>query len=124
VPYDAAPRHAGRSKYTWRAMLRLAGDAIFSFSAAPLRLAGLAGAVVSLAALAYLAFALFAYFFTARAQPGWTSILATVLVIGGVQLIVLWILGEYVGRLYEEVKQRPIYIVRSPEGDSRRRGDG
>jgi dolichol-phosphate mannosyltransferase len=118
IPYDAAARHAGRSKYSLRQMLRLAGDAIFAFSPAPLRLAGLAGVVVSLAAMAYLAFVLFAYFFTSHAMPGWTSILATVLILGGVQLIVLWILGEYVGRLYEEAKQRPIYIVR-PEGEGR-----
>lgn len=112
VPYDAAPRHAGRSKYSWQAMLRLAGDAIFSFSTWPLRLAGLAGLCVSLAALAYLLFVLWARLFTQYALPGWSSILASTLVIGGMQLIVLWILGEYVGRLYEEVKQRPIYIVR------------
>lgn len=112
VPFDAAPRHAGRSKYSWRAMLRLAGDAIFSFSTWPLRLAGLAGACVSLAAGAYLLFVIWARLFTDRAEPGWSSILASVLVIGGVQLVVLWILGEYVGRLYEEAKQRPLYIVR------------
>ncbi len=112
VPYDAAPRHAGRSKYSWRAMFRLAGDAIFSFSTWPLRLAGLAGLTVSLLAMAYLAFVLWARLFTAHALPGWSSILASVLLIGGVQLLVLWILGEYVGRLYEEVKNRPIYIVR------------
>lgn len=112
VPYDAAPRHAGRSKYSWRAMLRLAGDAIFSFSSLPLRLAGLAGGVVSLAAAAYLLFVIWARLFTNQTTPGWSSILASVLVIGGVQLVVLWILGEYIGRLYEESKQRPIYIVR------------
>ncbi|MEP0847660.1 MAG: glycosyltransferase family 2 protein [Phycisphaerae bacterium] len=110
--YDAAPRHAGRSKYSWRAMLRLAGDAVFSFSTWPLRLAGLAGACVSLAAAAYLLFVLWARIFTDRVEPGWSSILASVLVIGGMQLVVLWILGEYVGRLYEEAKQRPLYIVR------------
>lgn len=114
LPYDAAPRHAGKSKYSFRAMFRLAGDAIFSFSSWPLRLAGLAGGFVSLAAAAYLLFVLWAALFTKLTVPGWSSILAAVLVLGGVQLIVLWILGEYVGRLYEEVKQRPIYIVRSP----------
>jgi glycosyltransferase involved in cell wall biosynthesis len=120
VPYDAAPRRSGRSKYSIRAMMRLAGDAIFSFSTAPLRLAGLAGIAVSLAAAAYLLFALWARLFTERTEPGWTSILATVLVIGGVQLIGLWILGEYIGRLYEEAKQRPLYIARR---DPRRSGE-
>jgi len=113
VPYDAEPRHAGKSKYSYRAMFRLAGDAIFSFSWWPLRLAGLAGVCVSLVAAAYLLFVLWARLFTQYTVPGWSSILATVLALGGVNLIVLWILGEYVGRLYEEVKQRPIYIVRS-----------
>ncbi len=112
VPYDAEARYAGRSKYSFRAMARLAGDAIFSFSSWPLRLAGLVGALVSLAAGGYLMFVLWAYFFTDRTEPGWSSLLAAVLVLGGVNLIVLWILGEYVGRMYEEVKQRPIYIVR------------
>jgi polyisoprenyl-phosphate glycosyltransferase len=113
IPYDAAPRHAGRSKYSWRAMLRLAGDAIFSFSSLPLRLAGFVGACVSVVATLYLVFVVTAYFFTDRTVPGWASTLAAVLILGGVNLIVLWILGEYVGRLYEEVKQRPIYIVRA-----------
>lgn len=112
VPYDAAARHAGQTKYSMRAMLRLAGDAIFSFSSLPLRLAGLAGAFVSASAAAYLLFVLWAKLFTNWVQPGWTSILAAVLVIGGMQLVVLWILGEYIGRLYEEAKQRPLYIVR------------
>jgi dolichol-phosphate mannosyltransferase len=112
IPYDAEPRRAGRSKYSCRKLLRLAADAIFSFSSWPLRLAGLAGACISLAAAAYLLFVIWARFFTERTVPGWSSILATVLVLGGVQLVVLWILGEYLGRLYEEAKQRPLYIVR------------
>jgi dolichol-phosphate mannosyltransferase len=95
-------------------MIRLAGDAIFSFSTWPLRLAGLMGAVVSLVAGAYLIFVLWARLFTNRTQPGWSSLLAAVLVLGGVNLLVLWIMGEYLGRLYEEVKQRPLYIVRPP----------
>jgi dolichol-phosphate mannosyltransferase len=120
VPYQAAPRRAGRSKYSYRAMLRLAGDAIFSFSSWPLRLAGLAGMCVSLAAAGYLVFVLWAALFTERTVPGWSSILATLLILGGAQLIVLWILGEYVGRLYEEVKQRPLYVIRRerPEQES------
>ena len=118
VMYDAEPRHAGRTKYSYRAMLRLAGDAVFSFSSLPLRLAGLAGVLISLAAAGYLLFVLWAYF-AGRTITGWSSTLAAVLILGGVNLVVLWILGEYVGRLYEEVKQRPIYIVRSPKQGSR-----
>lgn len=115
IIYDAAPRNAGRSKYSFRSMLHLAGDAIFSFSAWPLRLAGLAGAVVSIAAAAYLAYVIVIAIFTQKAVAGWSSILATLLILGGLQLIVLWILGEYVGRLYEEAKQRPIYILRATD---------
>jgi len=117
VPFDAQPRAAGRSKYSYRAMLRLAGDAIFSFSSWPLRLAGLAGAFVSVAAAVYLLFVLWAALFTERTVAGWSSTLATVLIIGGGQLLFLWILGEYLGRLYEEVKQRPIYIVRADSAE-------
>ncbi len=125
VLYDAEPRHAGHSKYSLRSMLRLAGDAIFSFSAWPLRLAGLAGAIVSLVAGCYLLFVLWARLFTDRTVEGWSSTLATVLILGGMQLVVLWIMGEYLGRMFEEVKQRPIYIVRSasPAGRSERRAD-
>lgn len=112
ITYDAEPRAAGRTKYSLRGMLRLAGNAIFSFSSWPLRFAGLAGAVVSLCAIAYLAFVLWAALFTTRVVPGWTSILATVLVLGGVQLIVLWIMGEYLGRTFDEVKRRPLYLLR------------
>lgn len=118
VPYDAAARAAGESKYSLRAMLRLAGDAIFSFSSWPLRFAGLAGAFVSVAAAGYLIFVLWAAAFTNRAVPGWSSILAAVLVLGGVQLTVLWIIGEYIGRLYEEAKQRPLYVLRPPRRDT------
>ena len=114
VLYDAERRAAGKSKYSYRAMLRLAGDAIFSFSWWPLRFAGLMGAFVSISAAAYLLFVLWARFFGGpeRTQPGWSSTLATVLILGGAQLMVLWIIGEYLGRLYEEAKQRPLYIVR------------
>ncbi|MBI5863047.1 MAG: glycosyltransferase family 2 protein [Planctomycetes bacterium] len=113
VPYTAEPRHAGRTKYSLRSMMRLAGDAIFSFSTLPLRIAGLVGGLVSLAAAGYLMFVIWAKLFTSWVAPGWTSTQATVLILGGMQLVVLWILGEYVGRLYEEAKQRPIYVIRS-----------
>lgn len=112
LAYDAEARHAGRTKYSLASMLRLAGDAIFSFSWLPLRVAGLAGAAVSVAAGAYLLFVLWARLFTERTVGGWSSTLATVLILGGMQLIVLWIIGEYIGRIYDEVKQRPLYVLR------------
>lgn len=115
VEYDAGPRVAGQSKYSLRAMLRLAGDAIFSFSWWPLRLAGLAGALITVPAGAYLIYVVYVRLFTAGVVPGWSSILATLLILGGMNLMVLWILGEYVGRMYEEVKRRPLYIVRNEE---------
>ncbi|MBW7905147.1 MAG: glycosyltransferase family 2 protein [Phycisphaerae bacterium] len=124
VVFDAPPRAAGRSKYSWRSMLRLAGDAIFSFSWAPLRAAGLAGAGVSLAAGAYLLFVLWARLFTNRTVEGWSSTLAAVLVLGGMQLLVLWIIGEYLGRLFEEAKQRPLYIIRRGAPRSAKNGRG
>lgn len=118
LPYTAARRHAGRTKYSLRAMLRLAGDAIFSFSSVPLRLAGLAGACVSLAAAGYLIFVVWAYF-RGRTIEGWSSTLAAVLILGGMQLLVLWIVGEYLGRVFEELKQRPIYIARQTAAERR-----
>ena len=63
----------------------------------------------------YLVYVVCVRLFTPTVVPGWSSILATLLILGGMNLIVLWILGEYVGRMYEEVKQRPIYIVRNEE---------
>ncbi len=123
VPYDAEPRHAGRSKYSWRAMLRLAGDAIFSFSSLPLRLAGLAGAAVAVLAACYLVFVIWAKLTGRAITPGWSSTLAAVLFLGSANLVVLWILGEYVGRLYEEVKQRPIFILRPQKAPANHAGD-
>lgn len=118
IEYDAEARFSGDSKYTWPAKVRLAADAIFSFSWWPLRLAGLLGVIVSCGAAFYLLFVIWASLFTDRTEKGWSSTIATVLVIGGMQLIVLWIIGEYIGRLYEEAKQRPIYIARhAPTGD-------
>lgn len=115
VAYDAEARHAGKSKYSYRAMLRLAGDAIFSFSTWPLRVAGLAGACLAVPAAAYLVYVIWVYFFTDLTVPGWSSILACVLILGGANLVMLSIIGEYISRMYEEVKQRPIYIVRPSE---------
>ena len=112
VPYAAAPRAGGLSKYTVRRMFRLALDGLFSFSVLPLRAAIWFGLVVAVLGVAYAAFALYAALWQHSTVPGWTSLMVVVLLLGGVQLIIVGILGEYLGRVYEEVKGRPVYLVR------------
>jgi glycosyltransferase involved in cell wall biosynthesis len=116
VPYGYAGRYAGESKYTWRRMMKLAADGVMSFSTAPLRLALHAGFVVSALALLYGLAAILARVGGWSAVPGWTSLLVVTAFLGGVQLMVLGMVGEYLGRVWEEVKARPLYIVRAVEG--------
>ena len=113
LPYKRAERFAGTSKYPLRKMLRFALDGIFSFSTKPLQMAvgfGFLSAGLSLIGIFY---ALFLRLFTSIWVEGWTAIMIAVLFIGGVQLICLGILGEYVGRIYNESKNRPLYIVKT-----------
>jgi dolichol-phosphate mannosyltransferase len=110
--YEREARHAGKTKYTFRKLIRLALDGIFSFSSFPLRLAAYLGFLTCSLSVVYLIFAVIAHF-VGNPPPGWTSIVAVVLLIGGIQLTILGIIGEYIARIYEESKQRPTYIVRS-----------
>ena len=112
VVYEREARYAGQTKYSLTKMVRLATDGITSFSQRPLRLAFTAGAVimaVSALLAAYIAFAKLAD--PARAIPGFASLMCAVLFLGGVQLLFLGLLGEYVGRIYRETKRRPLYVV-------------
>jgi polyisoprenyl-phosphate glycosyltransferase len=111
VPYKREARENGHSKYGLGRMLLLAWDAVTSFSAVPLRLAGLIGVMVSLLGWAYLVYAMLTHFLTNSTISGWTSVTAAVLVLGGVQLICLGIFGQYLGRMYEDVKGRPLFLV-------------
>jgi dolichol-phosphate mannosyltransferase len=113
VPYDRNDRAAGKPKQTLRRLLRYAMDGMISFSFKPLRAATWLGFIVSLVAF-LLGVYYFIDFFARHKQPGsgFTTIILCVLFLGGVQLITIGILGEYVGRIYEEVKQRPLYIVK------------
>ncbi len=111
VPYQRAPRLAGESKYPLYKMLRFALDGIASFSIAPLKLATWMGFAVSVLALLGIAYALFLRLFTSIWITGWTAIFISVLFMGGIQLISLGIIGEYIGRIYGEVKRRPLYLV-------------
>jgi glycosyltransferase involved in cell wall biosynthesis len=111
VSYDRAPREAGATKYTLRKMVAFAWDGVASFSGAPLRVASWAGLAVSLLGWLYLLYVLLVAAFTTRVVPGWTSVIAAVLVLGGVQLICLGIFGQYLGRMFQEVKGRPLFLV-------------
>jgi glycosyltransferase involved in cell wall biosynthesis len=111
VEYDRAARAAGTSKYTVAAMIKLAADAIVSFSTIPLRVASVLGSVVSLVGIAYGAFVVVVTVSNGRTVPGYATLVVAVLVIGGVQLACLGIIGQYLGRVYEESKGRPVFIV-------------
>lgn len=111
IPYTAEARHAGISKYTFRKLLRTATDGITSFSTVPLRVATYLGIASSLVGMPYAVWAVWARLFTEEAVPGWASLIVAILFLGGVQLMCLGVLGEYVGRIYDEVKARPLFIT-------------
>jgi len=114
VEYDRDPRYTGSTKYPLGKMLRFAMDGITSFSDIPLRFASYVGFIVSAVAFIYaitvVAFKLFSLRPPAY-TPGWASTIVAVLFLGGVQLMSLGILGEYLGRVYDEVKGRPLYLI-------------
>jgi dolichol-phosphate mannosyltransferase len=116
VIYDRAARHAGETKYSLVKMLRFAVDSVISFSFAPLRLAIWVGFAAIIAAVAGIVYALIIRIYTTTWVRGWASIFTAVLFLGGVQLVTLGIVGEYVGRIYAEVKLRPLYVVRERLG--------
>jgi dolichol-phosphate mannosyltransferase len=112
VPYNRDPRYAGETKYTLSKMLKFSLDAISSFSHRPLQLATLLGFVIS--TLAFLAIPVVIGLRLAHSYlPGFGTITIAVLLLGGIQLIAIGIIGEYVGRIYDEVKGRPLYLVRA-----------
>jgi dolichol-phosphate mannosyltransferase len=111
VEYRREKRFAGETKYPLKKMLKLAGDGIFSFSYKPLKLATLLGMLVSAFSFIYLIVVLIQKFVKNNVASGWASSMAVSLLFNGVMLIVLGIMGEYVGRIYEEVKARPLYII-------------
>lgn len=116
VPYRVAPRHAGHPKYDLRRMVRLGLDGVVAFSTAPLRLISVIGLVTTFVGLAYGVFALVAHLLGRVEASGWTSLLVVVLVFGGVQLTSLGVVSEYVGRIYQEVKRRPRWVIERVEG--------
>ena len=116
VQYKRAARFAGETKYPWRKMIRFALDGVLSFSLAPLRLAIWLGFATAGTAVLGMIYALLVRLFTSAWVPGWTLLFIACLSIGGVQLVCIGAVGEYVGRIYGEVKKRPLYIVRERLG--------
>ena len=115
VPYARAARKAGETNYPLRKMLRFAVDAITSFSHVPLQLATWLGFLTSLFAFAYIVVVVVLKF-VGISWPGYTSLMAAILFLGGVQLVMIGLLGEYLGRVYDEVKGRPLYLVQDTVG--------
>ena len=110
LPYRREPRYAGQTQYPFRKMLSLALDAMTSFSIVPLRIASHIGIAVGMCALFALGYVILSWL-RGDVVQGWTSMVAIVLILGSIQLLVLGIFGEYLGRLYMESKGRPLFIV-------------
>lgn len=117
VEYDRSARFAGESKYPLRRMLSLALNAVTSFSAVPLRMISLLGLLVFLGTMLVSAWVLWVAVFSDRAVPGWASTVLPIYFLGGVQLLSLGVIGEYIGKLYLEAKGRPRYFIERIVGD-------
>lgn len=116
IPVDRAERHSGRSKYSLRKLLELASDGIFAFSIVPLRAATLLGALAAFLSIGFALYSIYAKFFLHRSPQGFTALVLLITFLSGILLFFLGIIGEYVGRLYEEVKARPLYIINKTVG--------
>jgi glycosyltransferase involved in cell wall biosynthesis len=118
VPFQPASRIAGHTKFTWTRLLRLAFTGLTSFTIVPLRLVSLAGLLISGTSLFYAGYLLFEHYVEGDHLPGWATLSVGMMFLSGVQLLALGVIAEYLGRTFEEVKGRPIFIVAE---DSRRK---
>lgn len=110
--YEREKRFAGKTKYPFRKMMKLAQDGIIGFSTKPLKIVGILGMISIIVSIIILIYAFLSYIFKLNnLEPGWTSIMVTVTFFAGVQLVSLWIISEYIGRIYDESKSRPQYII-------------
>lgn len=115
IPIERSARHAGRTKYSPLKLVKLASDGIFAFSIVPLRAAAIVGALAIAASFLYMLYAVYAKFWLHSPQ-GFTALIVAIMFLSGVNLFFLGIIGEYVGRIYEEAKARPHYVVRKVVG--------
>jgi dolichol-phosphate mannosyltransferase len=117
--YDRAQRFAGETKYPLAKMMRFAFDALTGFSSAPLKLASHAGLWLSLGSVVLILYITYAWL-AGQSIQGWTSLMLVVVILGAIQMFVLALMGEYIGRLYNEAKRRPLYIVQEVAGGEQR----
>jgi len=122
IPVERNSRHSGKSKYSVLRLIKLASDGIFAFSIVPIRAAALIGLLAIGFSFIYLGYALYARLFLHESPVGFTALIMTVTFLSGILLFFLGVIGEYVGRIYEEIKARPIYIVDHISGSARRAG--
>jgi len=112
IPVERAARHAGRTKYSPLKLLKLASDGIFAFSIVPLRVAAILGTLAITCSLLFALYSIYAKFWLHAAPQGFTALIFVITFLSGMNLFFLGIIGEYVGRVYEEAKARPHYVVR------------
>ncbi len=118
VEFERDKRKFGKTNYTWRKMIRFAIDGITAFSNAPLKLATILGFLVSGFAFLVIVYALFSLFVLHRVVTGWTSLIISSMFIGGIQLLTIGIIGEYISRITSDVRRRPLYIIDESNADN------
>lgn len=112
LEYERQERFAGKTKYSLTKMVKLASDGITSFSKKPLKILGVFGIFAIIASILLFIYAIISYAFKLNSlMPGWTSIMITITFFGGLQLISVWLISEYIGKIFDESKNRPEYII-------------
>jgi glycosyltransferase involved in cell wall biosynthesis len=124
IPYTPAPRAQGHSRFSPTRLVALALTGVTAFSTLPLRLWSGLGAAVALTAIAYGAFIVIEHLIYGNEVPGWPTVVVSLMFFSGVQLLSIGILGEYIGRIFTEVKRRPLYVLRERAGRGRIEGPG
>ena len=111
LEYDRNPRYAGKTKYSIKKLIKLAIDGIISFSSKPLKMVGSLGAFSIICSVLLVIYALVSYFTGRAIESGWTSLMITITFFTGIQLICLWVIAEYIARIFDNTKNRPEYII-------------
>jgi len=119
IEYDADPRVEGETKWKWSDLMKLAVDGITSYSTVPLKIWSIFGFIISLFAFLYLAYEIIIAIIGGTSPAGYPSVIASILFLGGIQLISLGVIGEYLGRVFVETKNRPLYVVRESSEDKK-----